>query len=353
MTSTMAAAVYYGAHDIRIEDVAVPVPAPGEALIRVTRSGICGTDATEWVAGPKTFPVAQRHPASGHLGPLIPGHEFVGEVAAVNEVTNFAVGDLVASGAGIWCGRCPRCREGRTNLCRNYRTLGLNVNGAMAQYVAVPAQTLRAVPAGMSPDHAALAQPLAVGIHAARRCRARDGDQVVVIGAGAIGSFVLAGLRHLADVEVTVIDFPGPRLDRAARFGAARTLAPSPTIAADVTDLLDGRRPDVVIEASGAPGQLDAAMHMVADGGRVLAVGIPKAQPEIDLRTMVFREITLDSTLAHICDADLPAALTVLAEGQLGDELAENPVPLSDLGPSLDRLATGQVEGKILIDPTR
>jgi (R,R)-butanediol dehydrogenase/meso-butanediol dehydrogenase/diacetyl reductase len=230
--------------------------------------------------------------------------------------------------------------------------LGLSVNGGMAHYVTVPTQTLRAVPDGMSPDHAALAQPLAVGIHAARRSGARDGDQVVVIGAGAIGSFVLAGLRHLADVEVTVTDFPGPRLDRAARFGAARTLAASPTIADEVAAALDGKRPDVVIEASGAPGQLAAAIEMVVDGGRVLAVGIPKTQPEIDLRAMVFREITLDSTLAHICDTDLPAALAVLADGQLGDELAETPIPLADLGPSLDRLASGHVEGKVLIDPS-
>lgn len=351
MTSTMAAAVYYGARDIRIEHRPVPAPAAGEALVRVTRSGICGTDASEWVAGPKTFPVAQRHRASGHLGPLIPGHEFVGEVVDVNNATEVAVGDLVASGAGIWCGRCQRCRAGRTNLCRDYRTLGLNVDGGMAHYVAVPAPTLRAVPEGMSPDHAALAQPAAVGIHAARRSAARDGDQVVVIGAGAIGSFVLAGLRHLADVEVTVIDFPGPRLQRAVRFGAARTVAASPNIAADVADLLNGSRPDIVIEASGAPGQLDAAIHMVADGGRVLAVGIPDSPQQVDLRTMVFREITVESTLAHICDADLPEALLMLACGQLGDELAQNPIPLADLGSSLDRLASGCVDGKVLINP--
>src|SRR4051794_4283814 len=80
MSQTMKAAVYYGAQDIRIEEWPVPRRAPGEALIRVLRSGICGTDATEWVAGPKVFPVERRHPNSGHMGPLIPGHEFVGEV---------------------------------------------------------------------------------------------------------------------------------------------------------------------------------------------------------------------------------------------------------------------------------
>jgi len=221
----------------------------------------------------------------------------------------------------------------------------------MAPYVAAPAQTLLAVPDGISPDHAALAQPMAVGIHAARRSGARDGDHVVVIGAGAIGSFVVAGLCHLVDVEITVIDFPGPRLERAARMGAARTLVPSPAIGDEVAELFDGRRPNVVVEASGAPMQLEAAVRIVADGGRVLAVGIPKGRPEIDVGAMVFREITLDSTLAHVCDADLPTALAVLAGGNLGDEFIASPVPLADLGQSLDRLASGQVEHKILIDP--
>ncbi|MFC9791001.1 zinc-binding dehydrogenase [Rhodococcus sp. NPDC127528] len=351
MAQTMKAAVYYGAHDIRIEDVPVPTPGEGEALVRVLRSGICGTDASEWVAGPKTFPVERRHPNSGHLGPIIPGHEFVGEIVVADPNSAFVLGDLVASGAGVWCGQCRRCREGRTNQCSTYQTLGLNVNGGMAEYAAVPSKTLRRLPDGLTVAHAGLAQPLAVGIHAARRSGARDGDNVVVIGAGAIGSFVLAGLKHLGDLSVTVIDFPGKRLDRATRLGADRTLTPSDTIATDVMDVLGGARPDVVIEASGAPGQLASALQMVTDGGRVLAVGIPKEKPAIDIHSMVFREITLDSTLAHVCDTDLPAALEILAMGPLGHELAEDPVALDQLGACLDRLANGQVEGKVLIDP--
>ena len=103
-------------------------------------------------------------------------------------------------------------------MCLSYRTLGLNVHGGMAEYVSAPVKTLRPIPAGLSVDHAGLAQPLAVGIHAARRSGARDGDNVVVIGAGAIGSFVLAGLKHLNDVNVTVVDFPGRKVERALRL---------------------------------------------------------------------------------------------------------------------------------------
>ncbi len=352
MPPTMKAAVYYGARDIRLEEVDIPTPGEGEALVRVLRSGICGTDASEWVAGPRIYPVERRHQHSGHLGPIIPGHEFVGEIVEADPDSELPPGSLVASGAGVWCGTCRRCREGRTNQCARYKTLGLNVDGGMAEYVAVPSKALRQLPSGVPLDHAGLAQPLAVGIHAARRAGARDGDRIVVIGAGAIGSFVLAGLAHLGDFDITVIDFPGSRLERAARLGADRCLPPSQTIAAEVTDALRGRKPDVVIEASGAPGQLAAALEMVVDGGRVQAIGIPKEKPALDLHSMIFREITLDTTLAHVCDNDLPAALQILATSPLlGNEFAETPVGLDHLGASLDRLADGQVEGKILIDP--
>lgn len=351
MPPTMKAAVYHGARDIRIEIVPVPTRGKGEALVRVLRSGICGTDASEWSVGPRTFPVERRHPISGHLGPIIPGHEFVGEIVAADPESDLVVGALVASGAGVWCGHCRRCNAGRPNQCVSYKTLGLNVNGGMAEYVAVPSMTLRQLPHGMSVDHAGLAQPLAVGIHAARRSGARNGDRVVVVGAGAIGSFVLAGLKHLFEVDVTVIDFPGDRLARATRLGADRTVSQSATIGADLTAAFGGAKPDVVIEASGAPGQLASALQMVTGGGRVLAVGIPKEQAALYIHSLVFREITLETTLAHVCDTDLPAALEVLAGGTVGNEFAEAPVGLDHLTSSLDRLAAGAVAGKILIDP--
>jgi (R,R)-butanediol dehydrogenase/meso-butanediol dehydrogenase/diacetyl reductase len=97
----MKAALYHGRRDIRIEDVPIPALAAGEVLVKVVRSGICGTDASEWTAGPTVFPVQHRHPHSGRLGPIIPGHEFVGEIAAADPHTTLLPGTLVASGAGI------------------------------------------------------------------------------------------------------------------------------------------------------------------------------------------------------------------------------------------------------------
>jgi (R,R)-butanediol dehydrogenase / meso-butanediol dehydrogenase / diacetyl reductase len=328
------AAVYHGPGDVRVEERPVPTPKEGEVLLTVLRSGVCGTDATEWTAGPRTFPVSTAHPVTGHRGPMVPGHEFVGTTPD---------GTLVASGAGVSCGRCDRCRQRRTNLCRSYYTLGLNTDGGMAEYVAVPESTLVAVPAGLGPDAAGLAQPLAVGLHAARRSGAADGDRVVLIGAGAIGTFVLTGLRHLADVDVTVVDFPGPRLDRATRLGATRVVPVGEPVEPGA---------DVVIEASGAPGQLAAATALVRPGGTVLQVGIPPAPQQLDVHALVFREVSIRTTLAHVCGADLAPALQLLATTSLAAELLEGVHPLGALAGQLDRLAAGRLEGKVLFDPT-
>ncbi len=348
----MRAAVFYGAHDVRIEERPLPERGPGEVLLRVLRCGICGTDATEWRSGPHMFPHAAPHPVTGHRGPLIIGHEFIGEVREVGEGSRFRVGDRVAAGAGVWCGECPRCLEGRTNLCWNYRTLGLNVDGGMAEYVSSPEMMLTPIPEGLPLDLAGLAQPLAVGLHAARRSRVADGDRVVLIGAGAIGTFVLAGMLSLASAQVTVVDFPGPRLDRALRLGAIRILPPGESLVDNVLALVDPRGADVVIEASGAPGQLANAIRMVRAGGTILQVGLPATPPEIDIHSIVVREVTVRTTNAHVFAEDLDAALALLATSDLASELLDSVHPFDDVAAQLELLATGQLEGKVLFDPS-
>jgi (R,R)-butanediol dehydrogenase / meso-butanediol dehydrogenase / diacetyl reductase len=347
----MRAAVFHRDHDVRIEQVPLPRPGAGEVLLHVLRSGMCGTDATEWKAGPRTFPLDGPHPVTGHSGPMIMGHEFVGEVAEAAPDGRFAVGDLVACGAGVSCGSCDRCLEGRTNLCRRYYTLGLNTAGGMAEYVAAPERTLVPLPEGLSVDRAGLSQPLAVGLHAARRSGARDGDRVVLIGAGAIGSFAQTGLRHLAEVDLTVIDFPGSRLDRASRLGATRVVPAGDDARAAVLEAVGAGGADVVIEASGAPGQLDHAISLVRNGGTILQVGLPAREQEVDVHSLVMREITVQTTLAHVCDEDLAPALEILATTGLADELLDSVRPLEDLADQLERLATGRLEGKVLFDP--
>jgi (R,R)-butanediol dehydrogenase / meso-butanediol dehydrogenase / diacetyl reductase len=348
----MRAAVYYGAHDVRVEDRPVPERTNGQVLLRVLRSGMCGTDAAEWRSGPHLFAVDHPHPVSGHVGPLILGHEFIGEVVERGPGSAFAIGDRVAAGAGVWCGECPRCREGRTNLCWRYTTLGLNVDGGMAEFVAAPEKMLAPIPDGLSLELAGLAQPLAVGLHAARRSGVADGDRVVVIGAGAIGTFVLAGVLSLAAAEVTVIDFPGPRLDRALRVGATHIIPAGAQVVSDVLAAIGARGADVVIEASGAPSQLANAIRMVRSGGTILQVGLPAGPPEVDVQSLVIREITIRTSNAHVFAQDLAPALQLLATTALGRELFDSVHPLDDIAAQLERLASGELAGKVLFDPS-
>jgi len=348
----MKAAVYHGPHDVRIEQKSQPAPAQGEVLLKITRSGMCGTDASEWKSGPLLFPIASPHAVSGHSGPMILGHEFIGEIIALGEgVSGFSVGDRVASGAGISCGGCPRCAEGRTNLCQRYVTLGLNRDGGMAEYVAVPTSTLVHIPDGLSDDFAGLAQPLAVGLHAARRARVHTGDTVVLIGAGAIGTFVLAGLGHLVDATVIVVDFAGERLERAKRLGAAHTVEVNDTIDAAVRALVGTFGADVVIEASGAPGQINRAASWTRRGGTLLQVGLPSQPQEVNVHPIVMAEISVETTLAHVCGEDMAPALEILNSTDLARELLEAVYPLEELPHQLERLATGDIQGKVLFDP--
>lgn len=350
----MKAAVYHAAGDVRIEERDVPTPIAGEVLLKVLRSGMCGTDASEYKSGPKIFATQTQHPVSGHHGPMILGHEFIGEIVGdVDAASGFSTGDVVASGAGISCGTCKRCREMRTNLCEKYVTLGLNRDGGMAGYVAVPTSTLVKVPAGLGLDAAGIAQPLAVGLHAARRAGVREGDKVLLIGAGAIGTFVLAGLKNLFRAEVTVLDFGGSRLERAARLGADHTVEVGDNAEADIRKIFGDAGIDVIIEASGAPGQLQFAIGLVKRGGNILQVGLPSTKQEIDVHKIVMSEINIQTTLAHVCDQDLGPALEILGATTLAEELIEGVYPLSEISSQLELLGAGHIQGKVLFDPSR
>jgi len=353
MASKMIAAVYHASGDVRIEERDVPTPIEGEVLLKVLRSGMCGTDASEYKSGPKIFATQTKHPISGHHGPMILGHEFIGEIVSSPDASSgFNTGDVVASGAGISCGNCRRCLEGRTNLCDRYVTLGLNRDGGMAQYVAVPTSTLVKVPAGLSLDAAGIAQPLAVGLHAARRSGVKNGDKVLLIGAGAIGTFVLAGLKHLVNAEVTVLDFGGARLERATRLGAGHTVEVGDGAEQSIREIFGTAGIDVVIEASGAPGQMAFALNLVKRGGTLLQVGLPSTKQELDVHKIVMSEINISTTLAHVCGQDLAPALEILSGTTLAQELIEGVHPLSQISEQLELLATGKIQGKILFDPS-
>jgi (R,R)-butanediol dehydrogenase/meso-butanediol dehydrogenase/diacetyl reductase len=349
----MRAAVLHAPHDLRVEDRPDPEMAEGEVLVEVRYNGLCGTDATEYTKGPMMVPLVVPHRGSGHVGATILGHEFIGTVVATSAGTDQWAGLRVASGAGVSCGECTWCRRGRTNLCARYYTLGLSTHGGLAELVSVPASTLRRIPDACSDVDAALAQPLAVGLHGVRRAGVQPGDTVVLLGAGAIGSFILAGLAG-HDGRVVALDIDAGRLKTARTLGATDThVIDRDAEPHELRDLVpDGV--EVVIESSGVPGGAARALALAARGGSVLLVGLTQTPQALKLSDVVLQEIDVRTTVAHVCDTDLPAALELLTERSLAPVLVDRIVALENaVQDGFDPLAAGTVHGKVLVEPHR
>ena len=352
----MSAAVYHGTRDIRIEDIEVPDPGPGELLLEVHAAGICGTDASEWDHGPMMFPVSERNPWSGHGGPMVPGHEFGGRVVDRGPgVEGFPDGTLVAGGAGVSCGSCGACRAGITNFCERYFTVGLQRHGALAQYVAVPAGICLDVGGlGLDDDRAALVQPMAIGVHSLRQGDPGPGDPVVVIGVGGVGAFlVYAAVRSGARVVAADLD-PG-RLAVAEALGAAVTVAVDrdEPLAPQISDALGGFA-TVVYEVTGVPSVLAAALDLVEPRGRVVAIGLGTVPVPVDVRSLTLRELALVGTSALVFEADFAdAARLVEARSEGWSDVAPLALPLDLLvGEGLEPMVEGRPERiKTLIDP--
>ncbi len=351
----MKAAVYHGNRDIRIE--AMPEPGqPGldEVILEVVRGAICGTDVSEYLHGPHFTPLKQPHPASRHVGPMILGHEFVGRIIEVGvEVEDFKAGQRVVPGAGMWCGQCEWCRTGRTNLCAHYFTLGLNTHGGLAELAKAPARMCRSVPDGCSDDGAAMAQPLAVALHAVRRSGARPGQTVVLMGVGGIGAFILAAARAQGLSPIIAIDLDEERLATAATLGATFVVnARNEDPLKHIQELTDGIGVDVFIEASGASHGPSLALDVTRRGGQVLLVGLQAEPCSLDLHKMVLREIDVTTTVAHVCNVDLPESLEILASTPLAATVLDRVIPLEGLvEDGLLAMAEGRAKGKIVVNP--
>ena len=352
----MRAAVYHGTRDIRIEEIGVPQPGPGELLLEVHAAGICGTDASEWEHGPMMFPVSARNEWSGHYGPMVPGHEFGGRVVDRGaRVEGFAEGALVASGAGVSCGSCGQCRAVVTNFCERYFTVGLQRNGALAQYVAVPAGICLDVgELGLDDDRAALVQPMSIAVHSLRQGEPGPGDPVVVIGVGGVGAFlVYAAVR--SGLRVLAVDLDPGRLRIAAALGASLTLRVDrdEPLVPQLEDALGGPAA-VIYEVTGVPSVLTAALEMVAPRGRVVAIGLGTAPVPVDVRSLTLRELRLVGTNAHVFATDFEdAARLVRGRSEGWSDVAPVALPLEQLiADGLQPMVEGRPERiKTLVDP--
>jgi L-iditol 2-dehydrogenase len=274
---TMLAARLHGPADIRVEEIPAPgSPPPGHALIRVKAVGICGSDLHTY-----------RHARIGDTelaGPLILGHEFAGVVEQVGadcmdgELRPLAPGTRVAVDPAQPCGQCELCEKGHPNLCLNLHFCGLAPdNGALCQWIHMPARTCFALPDSLDDATGVLLEPLGVAVHAVDLAKIRVGDRVAILGAGPIGLCILQ-LAQLAGADaVYVADRFAWRLELAERFGATavwRCDEVDPV--AEVRQATSGRGVDVAIEAAWCDESVDQAAEMLVHGGRLVVAGIPE-----------------------------------------------------------------------------
>ncbi|HZL15928.1 MAG TPA: alcohol dehydrogenase catalytic domain-containing protein, partial [Verrucomicrobiae bacterium] len=292
MTATMEALVVLEPNKLEIQDVPIPTPGPNEVLARVRAVSICGTDA-HLVRGdyPGFWPPAF---------PFIPGHEWAGEIAALGpgaELFGWKVGDRVAGTSHDACGVCQKCVEGHYNLCENYGRAGLHkqyghtVQGADATYVVHGVKCIFPLPEGISFDEGAVIDPASIALHVTNRGNIAPGDNVAIMGAGAIGLLSGDGARIRGAARVIVIERNPGRLAKAAAMGFEAVDPSAGDPVAMVREMTGGLGVDVVLECAGVPATVQLALGMLRRGGRCAAVGIPTQGVEIAMQRLVLDEL--------------------------------------------------------------
>jgi threonine 3-dehydrogenase len=274
------------AEGLWLEDVPEPEIGINDVLIRVRKTGICGTDLhiydwDEWAR--ETIPV-----------PMVVGHEFVGEVVGFgSNVSDFQVGDLVSGEGHVVCGRCRNCMAGRRHLCAHSIGLGVQRPGAFAEYVALPMTNIWHHQPGIDDEVASIFDPFGNAVHTALSF-AVLGEDVLVTGAGPIGCMAAAVVRHAGARHVVVTDVNEYRLELARRMGATLAVNPRERQLGDVQRELGMKEGfDVGLEMSGNSDALRDMIANAAHGGRIAMLGIPTSEISLDLNPVIFNQLTL------------------------------------------------------------
>jgi (R,R)-butanediol dehydrogenase/meso-butanediol dehydrogenase/diacetyl reductase len=323
---------------LELADVPDPEPGAGEALIRVTGCGICGSDL---------------HVASAVAEPgMVLGHEIAGVIEALGpgvDPAEWRVGEAVAVRPFAGCGRCPSCRRGRADHCDEFQLLGLARPGGFAELTTARADELYRLPAAVTGVEQALVEPLAIARHAVARGGVGPGDSITVVGGGPIGQAIVAWARHLGVERITVTDPAASRRALAERLGATRTVDPIGDELGLLEAVLDPA--SVVFECVGRVGMIAQAMDLAAVDGRVVVVGVCLAddtffpftglRKELDVRYAIYYERqdfldTIDALDRH--------ALAL-------DGFVEGTVSLDGLPARFDALLAGAEGGKVVLAP--
>ena len=339
----MRVAMYYSVHDVRIEEMPVPSIGPGEMLVRVRASGICGSDVMEWYRA--------------RAAPLVLGHEIAGEVAALGEgVARFRVGDRVFVTHHVPCGECRYCREGHSSVCETLRRTHFHPGG-FAEYVRVPRINVERgtlpLPDELSFDEGSFIEPLACVVRGQRMARLRAGQTVLVIGSGAAGLLHVQLARAGGAGRVIASDINESRLRAARELGADAALR-AEDLAAGLYAVNDQRLADLVVVCTAAAPAIRQAVRSVDRGGTVLFFAPTPEGVEVPLPLFeLWRdEVTLATSYAA-GPQDITEAIELLRARRVRvREMITHRLSLAEAGRGFELVASGRDSIKVIIDPT-
>ncbi len=331
----MRAAIIDKPNVIRVGTVPDPTPRPHEVIVRVGACGICGTDL---------HIAAGEFPPSPY--PIVPGHEFAGEIVAIgNDVpqgigmknTTIKVGTRVAVDPSLYCGHCTFCRTGHGNLCLNWGAIGDTVSGAFAEYVAVPAANAYVLPDTISYREAALIEPISCAVHGIHRLAPKLGDTLLIVGAGTMGLLLLQLALRGGITKAAVVDLNTQRLERARQLGAYATSTGVQALLAE-----EPLGFDCVVDATGIASAIEGAYTAVKRGGKLMIFGVAPEESRISLSP--FRiyndEITIVGSMAVL--NSFQAALDLVSNGAIAMEvLLTQTLPLNEFPRALELVKRG------------
>ncbi len=349
----MRAAVWHAAGDLRVEDVPEPGgPGPGQAVVATHFCGICGTDLHEFIEGPVLIRPS-AHPLTGHAPPVVLGHEFTGTVVAVGPGGPAELAGRRVTVDPCWrCGACYWCRRGDYHICRLGGSVGLASDGALAPLVTVPAEGLIPLPDTVDDMVGALAEPVAVALHAVRRGAVGPGDRVLVYGAGPIGAAVTLTALSAGAAEVFVSDPVAARRERIMAIGAAEAFDPTACEVRREVFLRCSRvGPDVVFECTGVPSVITEAVEAPRRGGTVVLLSVARGTASLRPVSVTAYERTIVGSLGY--NWDLSRVVELVASKRIDlRPLITSVVPLEDVvSAAFGKLAGGAGDQlKILVD---
>jgi len=328
---------------LELQEVPRPTAGAGEAVVRVAATSLCGTDNhiyrwDEWAQG-------RIHP------PRIIGHELCGEVVEVGtNVSTVRVGDYVAAESHVTCGVCFQCRTGDAHVCKNYRILGIDLDGSYAEYVRLPERVLWKTSRDIPPEFACVQEPLGNAVHAAL---AEDitGQAVLITGCGPTGLFAAAVARTAGAALIIASDISEYRLALAKQLGVDHAINAHTDDPEIIARLTDGLGVDAVMEMSGNPTAIHTAFRFVKNGGRVTLFGIPEAPVSFDMTNeIIFKGIRVYGITGRKLFQTWYRLAGLFKAGLNIKPVVTHILPLERFAEGFDLVAKGQC-GKVVLLP--